>query len=62
MEERGIISGFDGSKARKVLIDEGDVPRVRAQLGGPASGGHDDPPPVSSDGDSAETDPEPFVG
>ncbi len=34
MEERGIISGFDGSKARKVLIDEGDVPRVLAQLGG----------------------------
>jgi S-DNA-T family DNA segregation ATPase FtsK/SpoIIIE len=28
MEERGIISGFDGSKARKVLIDEDDLPRV----------------------------------
>ncbi len=31
MEERGIISGFDGSKARKVLIDEDDLARV---LGG----------------------------
>jgi len=30
MEERGIISGFDGSKARKVLIDEDDLPRVLA--------------------------------
>ncbi len=28
MEQRGIISGFDGSKARKVLIDEDDLPRV----------------------------------
>jgi S-DNA-T family DNA segregation ATPase FtsK/SpoIIIE len=28
MEERGIISGFDGSKARKVLIDEDDLPRI----------------------------------
>jgi len=35
MEERGLISGFDGSKARKVLIDEDDLPRV---LGGPAAG------------------------
>ena len=31
MEERGIVSGFDGSKARKVLIDEDDLARV---LGG----------------------------
>jgi len=37
MEERGIISGFDGSKARKVLIDEGDVPHVLSQLGAPPS-------------------------
>jgi S-DNA-T family DNA segregation ATPase FtsK/SpoIIIE len=28
MEERAIISGFDGSKARKVLIDEDDLPRI----------------------------------
>ena len=43
MEERGIISGFDGSKARKVLIDEDDLPRV---LGGttPANGRVDEPP------------------
>ena len=34
MEERGIVSGFDGSKARKVLIDEDDLVRV---LGGGGS-------------------------
>ena len=63
MEERGIISGFDGSKARKVLIDEGDVPRVLAQLGSPASvGGRSDPPPMSTDGDPDGTDPELLVG
>ena len=31
MERRGVISGYEGSKARKVLITEGDLPRV---LGG----------------------------
>jgi DNA segregation ATPase FtsK/SpoIIIE, S-DNA-T family len=34
MEERGIISGFDGSKARKVLIDQDDLPRVLGSAGG----------------------------
>jgi DNA segregation ATPase FtsK/SpoIIIE, S-DNA-T family len=62
MEERGIISGFDGSKARKVLIDEGDVPRVLAQLGSPASGGHGDPPPLPLTDGPEGIDPEPLVG
>ena len=34
MEERGIISGFDGSKARNVLIDENQLQRVLADLRG----------------------------
>jgi S-DNA-T family DNA segregation ATPase FtsK/SpoIIIE len=42
MEERGIVSGFDGSKARKVLIDEDDLPRV---LGGGGGATSDQPPP-----------------
>jgi DNA segregation ATPase FtsK/SpoIIIE, S-DNA-T family len=62
MEERGIISGFDGSKARKVLIDEGDVPRVLAQLGGPLPGDRRDPPPVAPDGGFTGDDPEALVG
>jgi S-DNA-T family DNA segregation ATPase FtsK/SpoIIIE len=33
MERRGVISGYEGSKARQVLISEADLPRVLAALG-----------------------------
>ena len=33
LERRGVISGYEGSKPRQVLITEGDVPRVLAALG-----------------------------
>ena len=33
LERRGVISGYEGSKPRQVLIAEGDVPRVLAALG-----------------------------
>jgi S-DNA-T family DNA segregation ATPase FtsK/SpoIIIE len=32
LERRGIISGYEGSKPRQVLIGEADVPRIIAQL------------------------------
>jgi len=32
LERRGVISGYEGSKPRQVLITEADVPRVLAQL------------------------------
>jgi S-DNA-T family DNA segregation ATPase FtsK/SpoIIIE len=32
LERRGVISGYEGSKPRQVLIGEGDVPRVLAGL------------------------------
>jgi S-DNA-T family DNA segregation ATPase FtsK/SpoIIIE len=32
LERRGIISGYEGSKPRQVLITEADVPRVLANL------------------------------
>jgi len=32
LERRGVISGYEGSKPRQVLISEGDVPRVLANL------------------------------
>jgi S-DNA-T family DNA segregation ATPase FtsK/SpoIIIE len=37
LERRGIISGYEGSKARQVLITEADLPRVLAaeRGGGP---------------------------
>jgi DNA segregation ATPase FtsK/SpoIIIE, S-DNA-T family len=36
MERRGVISGYEGSKARQVLITEADLPRVLEALGEPA--------------------------
>ena len=32
LERRGIISGYEGSKPRQVLITEADVPRILAHL------------------------------
>ena len=32
MERRGVISGYEGSKARQVLITEADLPRVLEAL------------------------------
>lgn len=34
MERRAVISGYEGSKARQVLITEADLPRVLAMLNG----------------------------
>lgn len=34
MERRGVISGYEGSKARQVLIGEADLPRIIAMLDG----------------------------
>jgi S-DNA-T family DNA segregation ATPase FtsK/SpoIIIE len=37
LERRGVISGYEGSKARKVLVTEADLPRVLAALEEPLS-------------------------
>jgi S-DNA-T family DNA segregation ATPase FtsK/SpoIIIE len=42
MERRGVISGYEGSKARQVLITEADLPRVLEQLSEPAVGAPSD--------------------
>jgi S-DNA-T family DNA segregation ATPase FtsK/SpoIIIE len=39
LERRGIISGYEGSKPRQVLIGEADVPRVLAALSERSRGG-----------------------
>src|SRR4051794_7383081 len=36
MERRGVVSGYEGSKARQVLITEADLPRVLEALSEPA--------------------------
>jgi DNA segregation ATPase FtsK/SpoIIIE, S-DNA-T family len=38
LERRGVVSGYEGSKPRQVLIAEGDVPRVLAALAERAGG------------------------
>ncbi|MGI8945458.1 MAG: DNA translocase FtsK [Thermoleophilaceae bacterium] len=47
LERRGVISGYEGSKARKVLVTEADLGRVLAALDEPATsaavgGGHEE--------------------
>jgi len=39
LERRGIISGYEGSKPRQVLVSEADLPAVLAALGGRARAG-----------------------
>jgi S-DNA-T family DNA segregation ATPase FtsK/SpoIIIE len=39
LERRGIISGYEGSKPRQVLIAEADVPRILVNLAEAAGGG-----------------------
>ncbi len=38
LERRGVISGYEGSKPRQVLVTEADLPRVLAALEGVAAG------------------------
>jgi DNA segregation ATPase FtsK/SpoIIIE, S-DNA-T family len=54
LERRGVISGYEGSKPRQVLITEGDLPRILAALheradaapvGGPPDDESPDEPP-----------------
>ena len=37
LERRGVISGYEGSKPRQVLVTEADLPRVLVSLGEPAA-------------------------
>ncbi|HVT00246.1 MAG TPA: DNA translocase FtsK [Solirubrobacterales bacterium] len=49
LERRGVISGYEGSKPRQVLITQADLVRV---VGGPGPGGGEAPAPVAVDGES----------
>jgi S-DNA-T family DNA segregation ATPase FtsK/SpoIIIE len=50
LERRGVISGYEGSKPRQVLITQADLARV---VGGSGSGGGGEAPsPVGADSDS----------
>jgi DNA segregation ATPase FtsK/SpoIIIE, S-DNA-T family len=49
LERRGVISGYEGSKPRQVLVSEGELARVLAALDGSQGDGDDrDPEPVAA--------------
>jgi len=52
LERRGIISGYEGSKPRQVLIAEADVPRILSHLA--EADGPSVPPPVRVPDDADE--------
>jgi S-DNA-T family DNA segregation ATPase FtsK/SpoIIIE len=52
LERRGIISGYEGSKPRQVLIAEGDVPRILSHLA--EADGQVTPVPVHVPDDSSQ--------
>jgi DNA segregation ATPase FtsK/SpoIIIE, S-DNA-T family len=51
LERRGIISGYEGSKPRQVLITEADVPRILSHLAGDEVAVPEHVPPVREDND-----------
>jgi S-DNA-T family DNA segregation ATPase FtsK/SpoIIIE len=56
LERRGIISGYEGSKPRQVLVTEGDLARVLAALdatAGPEGAPEAAPVPVPDDAEPA---------
>jgi S-DNA-T family DNA segregation ATPase FtsK/SpoIIIE len=55
LERRGIISGYEGSKPRQVLVTEGDLPRVLAALD--ASSGPSAPELPPEPAEAPATDP-----
>lgn len=57
MERRGVISGYEGSKARQVLVGEGEVPRILAMLKG-----EDEPTPALTQVTAEQTLERPAVG
>jgi S-DNA-T family DNA segregation ATPase FtsK/SpoIIIE len=54
LERRGIISGYEGSKPRQVLVTEGELSRALARHGD--AGGDDSPGSEAPSGDAPEQD------
>jgi S-DNA-T family DNA segregation ATPase FtsK/SpoIIIE len=58
LERRGIISGYEGSKPRQVLVTEGDLPRVLAALdAAPPSAPELPPDPLPAGPPAGEPEP-----
>ncbi|HWF72940.1 MAG TPA: DNA translocase FtsK [Solirubrobacteraceae bacterium] len=62
LERRSIISGYEGSKPRQVLITEADVPRILLHLSEAAPGAGPPRPPAASGGDGGAPEPDVDAG
>jgi S-DNA-T family DNA segregation ATPase FtsK/SpoIIIE len=66
LERRGIISGYEGSKPRQVLITEADVPRILSHLaeaeGGGSGAGRSPAPEADPPAGPPEQTPPPDLG
>ncbi len=62
LERRGVISGYEGSKPRQVLITEADLPRVLAALESPSAQPAAGQRPSASAGDVAFLTDMPEIG
>ncbi len=56
LERRGIISGYEGSKPRQVLITEAEIPRILANLSETAGHPPEDEPQTAPDGIESDGD------
>jgi S-DNA-T family DNA segregation ATPase FtsK/SpoIIIE len=54
LERRGIISGYEGSKPRQVLVSEAELPRVLAALAERAAGGSSRAPAATGPDEGAD--------
>lgn len=63
LERRGIISGYEGSKPRQVLVTEADLPRVLAALesAGPGPQDVELPEPAAAPGHGPDDPPQPSI-
>jgi DNA segregation ATPase FtsK/SpoIIIE, S-DNA-T family len=62
LERRGIISGYEGSKPRQVLVSEAELPRMLERLAAGATGGSANAGPGADDGPATEPELEPLSG
>src|SRR5207344_2789750 len=56
LERRGIISGYEGSKPRQVLVSEGELARVLKRLEAGNGAGEDGDPVEAEAGPPTETE------
>jgi S-DNA-T family DNA segregation ATPase FtsK/SpoIIIE len=62
LERRGIISGYEGSKPRQVLVSQAELPRLLDRLGGELIEGAEGGSKETGEGPGTDTELEPVEG